>query len=184
MMKERVILMIAVLGLTFSQARADCTSQPWTFANSTVTTNCGNVGVGTTTPGAKLDVGAGATARGGYTDLLVGAGADVPQVEFYGATASATILYNPGGNFSLYMNGPSWREVMDIDAGGNMGLGVAAPADRLHLGNPGPGGITIDTSGAMKGRLVTAVNDWVGMTINARYNGSGSLEIADSFACR
>ena len=47
-------------------------------------TNAGAVGVGTNTPGAKLDVGAGAPARGAYTDLLLGRGGNNPQLEFFG----------------------------------------------------------------------------------------------------
>src|SRR5262245_10139799 len=58
---------------------------------------------------------------------------------------------------------------------GNVGIGTTLVSDRLHLGNTASGGITIDTSGPTKGRLITPVSDTVNVSINARYNGSGWL---------
>jgi hypothetical protein len=161
-MKSRLAFLVSLLVLALPRANADCTSQPWTFANSMVTTTCGSVGIATT-----------AAPRGGYSDLLVGSGGDIPQIELYSAAASAALVYN-GAAFSLYVNGPSFLEALNVDSAGNVGVRTV-PSDRLHLGNAGPGGITIDTAGPMKGRLVTAVNDWVGMTLNARFNGTGWL---------
>lgn len=54
-----------------------------------------------------------------------------------------------------------------------VGVGTTNPQDRLHIGNPGPGGLTLETGGAQKGRLVSAVPNWVGLTINASFNGGG-----------
>ena len=44
------------LFLVGSSLIADCTTQPWTFANAYVTTTCGNVGIGTSSPANTLDV--------------------------------------------------------------------------------------------------------------------------------
>lgn len=54
-----------------------------------------------------------------------------------------------------------------------VGVGMTNPQDRLHLGTPDNGGITIDTLGTMKGRIVTVVQNWIGMTMNASFNGTG-----------
>jgi hypothetical protein len=83
----------------------------------------GNVGIGTLTPGAKLDVGAGVTPRGGYTDLLIGPGPVVqsqskPQIELYAPSASAAINYD-GSHFSIFTGGVSWVDALDIDNAGN-----------------------------------------------------------------
>ena len=84
----------------------------------------GSVGIGTSTPGAKLDVGAGATARGGYTNLLLGPGPVVssqsrPQLELYTQSASAAMSYN-GSILSIYTGGGiAWVEALDIDNAGN-----------------------------------------------------------------
>ena len=53
------------------------------------------------------------------------------------------------------------------------GVGTTSPQDRLHIANNGAGGITLETGGLMKARLVTVVPNWVGLTMNASFNGSG-----------
>jgi len=95
------------------------------------------LGVGTTSPGVKLDIGVGAAPRGGNTDLLVGPGGNNPQMEFYSASKSAALTYD-GTIFQIYTNGGSWANGLTIDNSGNVGIGTASPGGKLHVyGNTG-----------------------------------------------
>lgn len=131
------VLALAALALWQpAQVRAQ-----WTTGTNINNTNTGNVGVGTSTPGAKLDVGAGVASRGNYTDLLIGAGSNSPQIEFYGATRSAAIQYDePLGGLVFYTNAPSWTQALFLANGGNVGLGTTSPANMLHVNNASGGG--------------------------------------------
>jgi Chaperone of endosialidase len=91
----------------------------------------GKVGIGTGSPGAKLDIGQGSTARGGFTKLLIGNGGDTAQMEFYGTSKSAAISYN-GTVMSFFTNGTPFVQAVNIDNSGNVGLGVVAPTNPLQ----------------------------------------------------
>lgn len=90
----------------------------------------GNVGIGTTTPGARLDIAAGAIARGSDTDLIIGT--TVPQIEFYGSSASAAVNYMNNA-FTVWTNGPSWRNALNVGNNGRVGIGITDPQYDLHL---------------------------------------------------
>ena len=114
----------------------------------------GNVGIGTTSPGAKLDIGAGASARGSNTDLLIGAGGNVPQIELYHTSKSAAINYD-GTTLSFYTNGGSWAQGIAIDNSGYVGIGSASPADLLDV----QGGNIRNSALAGGGTLYVQTND-------------------------
>jgi hypothetical protein len=93
----------------------------------------GNVGVGTASPGAKLDIGTGLSARGSNSDLLIGStDANVPQMEFYATSKSAAISYN-GTTLNFFTNGASFVQAVAIDNSGNIGIGgVTAPTNPIQ----------------------------------------------------
>jgi hypothetical protein len=106
----------------------------WTASGSNISFSTGSVGVGTNSPGARLDVGAGAAARGAYTDLLIGAGGNNPQMEFYGPTKSSAIAHDEAfGGLVFYTNGPAFLPSFFIGNAGNVGVGTTAPAQKLHV---------------------------------------------------
>jgi hypothetical protein len=96
----------------------------------------GNIGVGTSTPGARLDVGAGATARGSYTDLLIGTGGNNAQMEFYGPTKSSAITHDETvGGLIFYTNGPAFAQSLFLSHAGNLGVGTTNPGSKLFVGS-------------------------------------------------
>ncbi|MEA2236803.1 MAG: hypothetical protein QOC81_1527 [Thermoanaerobaculia bacterium] len=94
----------------------------------------GSVGIGTASPGAKLDIGTGSSARGGFTKLLIGNGGDTAQMEFFGTTKSAAVSYN-GTVLSFFTNGASFVQALNIDNTGNVGIGTATPGSQFVIAN-------------------------------------------------
>lgn len=123
----------------------------WTTSGSDINnTNAGAVGVGTNTPGAKLDVGAGSPARGAFTDLLLGRGGNNPQLEFFGPSRSAAIQFDDAatGGLVFYVNAPSWTQALFVGNAGNIGVGTVAPQSRLHVdGGASLGSVRVSGTG-------------------------------------
>ena len=94
----------------------------------------GNVGIGTTTPRVPLDIVKASTGSG---QIL-----EVGSLSFYKdatPTKAADIgLYPVGGGvtddlvFSMY-DGATWFERMRVTNGGNVGIGTAAPGEKLEV---------------------------------------------------
>ena len=91
----------------------------------------GNIGIGTTTPGARLDVRGlvGINGTGGGNNWLNFWSlddADHPAI-MYSTTRSLRF-----GTWSAY-NGGNWSEKMRIDPNGNLGVGTGTPQLRLDV---------------------------------------------------
>jgi len=112
---------------------------PFTFYNAgfeamRVHTN-NNVGVGTTNPGAKLDVGGSARVTG-LTPPATGAG-----LEFYYNGFGGLLAYDRGlpGYKELRLEGSPFTfynagfEAMRVHTNGNIGIGTAAPTSKLEI---------------------------------------------------
>ena len=121
----------------------------WTTSGNNINnTNTDNVGIGTATPGAKLDIRAGSAARGANSDLLLGGGPEgVPQLELFGTSNSSVIQLDSTGLF-FWTNGPSWRSSLFLGNNGNVGVGTTSPANLFHVNNPtGAGSLLVSGSG-------------------------------------
>jgi hypothetical protein len=79
----------------------------------------GGVGIGTTSPGAKLDVI-------GTVQLGVSGAADVLD-------AYPTNVYLKAPNGSIHFQTPNGTNRMSITSSGNVGIGTTIPASRLHV---------------------------------------------------
>jgi hypothetical protein len=150
-------------GAAFLRAESDDTfamhtsgyGKPIKIDGSTVILNSlssGNVGVGTTSPVSKLDVSATTQqTNANYTKAnshlcltgLSGNAAGGPFIKF-GQTGDEQGFYiqgeNQGGTKSLKF-GEQSAELMRITSAGNVGIGTASPATKLHVAS---GHITLD----------------------------------------
>lgn len=100
-------------------------------ARRLVINSTGNVGIGTTSPAAKLQVIGGLRARQGAPD----ASDNTDRGYAFGADGD-TGVFSPGaevganGNVALYSNGV---ERMRVDVGGNVGIGITNPQAKLDV---------------------------------------------------
>ena len=118
------------------------------LANSLIYDNGTNVGIGTTNPGAKLDV-AGIIRSNSATPIeftSLGAGTYTKTVIYYNATDGLMIerarTTDDGGGtiipFQISQRGGGTSPLY-INGSGNVGIGTAAPAYKLHIAGTGTG---------------------------------------------
>jgi hypothetical protein len=116
-------------------------------------TATGDIGIGTTTPNAKLNVSGGnitISASGTYSEPAVNAGV----LAYDGVNGEFTISArsNGGSTYTRFMtsNGGTGAERMRILSGGNVGVGTSSPATKFVVSNGGAGGLEFDTNGLMQ----------------------------------
>jgi hypothetical protein len=146
----------------------------------------GNVGIGTTSPGMKLNVAGDVRLRdsGADTSLIIGAdtgfsekigiqnnGSDIAQLFFSGG--SSYFDYQGALDFRRGINGSS---SLYLSSGGSIGIGTTNPSVNLHIYSTGRTSQIIDTSGNsdtdLKFRKV-GVAEW----IMGRRDSDGSFYI-------
>jgi len=154
----------------------------------------GNVGIGTHTPWAKLEV---------VGDIMISNGSSFWGKDSGGMGRRMITGYSDDNLYVGDFIGPTWLDIafgaggaerMRIKNTGNVGIGTMSPAAKLHIGGtPGVDGImfpdgTLQTSaGGGSGGDITAVNAGTGLsgggtsgdvTLNVNFAGTGSTSMA------
>lgn len=110
------------------------TNSLWSLSGANAYYNAGNVGIGTTTPGAKLEIAATGishqrirdTASGNSLVFQAGSGSNM-KVTGYN--------YNTFTGVPLYLSVDGANTILNV-GGGNVGIGTALPQSKLHLFDP------------------------------------------------
>ena len=105
----------------------------------------GNLGVGTTSPGGKLDVNAGSS----YAIRTSTSNRYVIEVKNSSDVGGGWWLANdPNGSFAIHENGVG--DKLTINAGGNVGIGTTTPDSKLTVkGNIHSQEVKVDLAGAV-----------------------------------
>ncbi len=183
--KKFSITIILSLVIVFSLTRlvwgwTNPTANPSSGAGA-ISVSSGNVGIGTASPGAKLHVSGGGILLDN-AQYIHWKDASGTARTVMGYDSSNVLIVNQNGNFNTSLN----------PYGGNVGVGTASPATKLHLfgatsdtylavgvGATGKAGIILDSAnGDVAGSdYYTIVHDRTSNTLQAGYAGAGTLTI-------
>ena len=147
----------------------------------------GNVGIGTTTPGASLAVQANFTANGGYTtsgwakyiilDAENTGGGGIIWTK-QSSTYNRAILNNQGkfeiGRSAANDDSAAWLSDLAIDAGGNVGIGVTIPEAKLHVA----GNITAKAGGDVFVNSIVSSGSTTGRAFFKSIGDTGSVLVS------
>ena len=173
----------------FLQITHDNQSGNWEWNEGIILKRGGNVGIGTTTPAAKLHVGGNAVIGGN-----VGIGINQPQAKLHVTGGDAVISGNVGigttnpkihlaigdndtglqqqgdGQLAIYTNN---AERVRVNASGNVGIGTTDPKAKLHVSGSGnvTGNLEVGGSLSFGSRNGQLLNLWsTDLGIGVQYN--------------
>jgi len=145
-------------------------------------TSSGNVGIGTTSPSAKLDV---------QGDVVFNDPSASFTATFSSATGGAYLvldaangthsIQHDGGHFSIYDSSAS-SERLRLDSSGRLGIGTTSPTQALHIVSPVASDTTFASGGVGTPTIVRLVGtdtynsgtSGSGISFNGLYNSSGT----------
>ena len=107
-----------------------------TSATNFVVKQAGNVGIGTTSPSAQLQIDTPAANQPGQGLRLnrPSAGTNYHSIEFAtNGTVDWSVGQNSNDAFEVYENGSGATTRLTIKEGGNVGIGTSSPLGQLHI---------------------------------------------------
>lgn len=128
---------LSLSGTTLSATGGGGSSQ-WTTSGSNIYYNTvgGNVGIGTATPGSKLDV-AGVTTITGGGGSEVAAGGKIQLVSGYGSSISGRVLLGDGTGWKMHFSNRlgvgTINDLVTFTDAGNVGIGTSVPTKKLDV---------------------------------------------------
>ena len=110
----------------------------------------GNVGIGTSRPGAKLEINNGSLLlKANAGDIVFQSAAGIQKGRIWADPTAATGLHLSSGD-----SNPD----ISIDGAGNVGIGAAQPGAKLHVRSASAGGATLMTTNLANGLAIWATN--------------------------
>jgi hypothetical protein len=179
-MKKTLLTLLTLFSATFAYSQ----SQPWQTSNSNIYFNTGNVGIGTGTPGAKVEIkGNGASIFLDNNQLSVNRNPLTGLV--VDATLGSSVISMPttsnGGIVQFYtssVTGGNVVERMRITENGNIGIGTSLASAKLSI----QGTQTYANTGAQAVADVFGVYDRTRLTIgNTTTTQGGTRSSAVTF---
>src|SRR5260370_212949 len=187
--RRRRILLAAfslVLICFLAQSRASQAQQWNTNGNNISNANTGNVGVGTSSPGAKVDVLSSGNARvllgDGCWNAATYGGIGLGITSFSGCAnysmmgdGTSTLVNAPSGNLAFRVGN---ADKMIVTSVGNVGIGTVSPTGKLQV--QGDSNLANGSSyqNTLIGGTQTTANPsgfYMALDVNPYYNGSATL---------
>lgn len=139
-------------GVTATTLNQDFTTQIFRSTGATEymrITSAGDVGIGTSAPGTKLEVSIPASANpvalNGLRVNIAGLATNQFSARLYAATSGGGVPYaqlmgpQDGNGWLAFTSGGSDTERMRLDASGNLGIGTTAPGTKLEVSSTSAG---------------------------------------------
>ncbi len=149
----------------------------------------GNVGIGTTSPGAKLEIDSGAPGSiklgelSNYNGISLNGTLDIQNYNLLSrSTDKALYINRPSGNDIFFRENNTDTQVV-IKSGGNVGIGTTSPSDGLTVATSlrAYGAITPSANGAYLGKYDAGVSIDAGELVLATNGKTGWDEDVDEF---